>query len=304
MTCPPDSVALPGGSERSAADLQRRTLAPFGRRRAEVLDVRPVGAYLVVAVADPVAVFPRPGQFYMLASAERWGGGESERPFLPRAFSVMRVGPTTSDTPVLEFMLEDVGPGTRRLAELQAGERLWLAGPLGLGFELPPPSVPVVLVAGGVGLAPLVMLDDLFEDQGRERQALVGFRDGAHAAGSELIRAPQVSTDDGSVGRRGLVTEALDAVLSTETGAWVYACGPPPMLEGVRRLSAGHQVRCQLALEAGMACGFGACFGCVIATRQGYRRVCVDGPVFDARELETVLVSGHDGHPRSAARHA
>ena len=110
------------------AEAGRRTLAPFGRRRLEVTGRRTVGAYVVLEAADPDGPPPRPGQFYMLAAAERWGGGVDERPFLPRAFSVLRAHDRH-----LEFMLEDVGPGTARLCELEAGDGLWVTGPLGPG---------------------------------------------------------------------------------------------------------------------------------------------------------------------------
>ena len=102
----------------------------------------------------------------------------------------------------------------------------------------------------------------------------------------------QVVTDDGSVGREAMVTELLREHLDEQSAAVVYACGPPPMLEAVRALCAEREVPAQLALESGMACGYGACFGCVVPTREGYVRLCVDGPVIDAGELETALVPG------------
>ena len=122
---------------------------------------------------------------------------------------------------------------------------------------------------------------------------LLGFRSAAHAQAAALFGAgPQVVTDDGSVGRQALVTELLAAELDTEARATVYACGPPPMLEAVRALCAERDVPAQLAMESGMACGFGACFGCVVPTSNGYVRLCVDGPVIDAAVLETALVAG------------
>jgi NAD(P)H-flavin reductase len=99
-------------------------------------------------------------------------------------------------------------------------------------------------------------------------------------------------TDDGSVGRQALVTEVLATELDRDARATVYACGPPAMLEAVRALCAERDVPAQLAMESGMACGFGACFGCVVPTRNGYVRLCVEGPVLDAEELETALVAG------------
>jgi NAD(P)H-flavin reductase len=106
--------------------------------------------------------------------------------------------------------------------------------------------------------------------------------------GAALLREPRVATDDGSTGHHGLVTELLSAELDADAHAHVYACGPPAMLEAVRALTAERDVPAQLALESGMACGFGACFGCVVATRDGYVRLCVDGPVLDASRLEAV----------------
>jgi dihydroorotate dehydrogenase electron transfer subunit len=262
--------------------------APFGRRRARVLATRIVGAYRILSVEDPAAAWPSPGQFYMLATARRWGAGEAERPFLPRAFSHMRALSGAGPGATLEFMLEEVGPGTRRLAELRQGEDMWLTGPLGQGFKQPAPPAQPILVGGGVGLAPLVTLQEELGAAGIRAPLLAGFRDAAHAEGATLADAPLVATDDGSVGHHGPVTELLAAALERDANARVYACGPPRMLEAVRCLLAERGVPGQLALESGMACGYGACFGCVVATREGLRRVCVEGPVFDAAELEAV----------------
>jgi NAD(P)H-flavin reductase len=257
-----------------------RTLAPFGRRRLPVVARREHGAYVVLSVADPEGPAPDPGQFAMLAAVERWGGGADERPFLPRAFSVAR----RHDDGTLEFLLEDVGPGTERLAELDAGDELWLLGPLGRGFAPPRQARRPILVGGGVGIAPLA----IWQDALGAALVLLGFRDAAHAEGAELLKDARVATDDGSRGHCGLVTELLAAELGRDPHGEVYACGPPPMLEAVRALCAEHDVPAQLALESGMACGFGACFGCVVPTRDGYVRLCVDGPVLDAVDLESV----------------
>ena len=263
----------------------RRTPAPFGRRRLRVAERHELGAYVILAAPDPDGPVPRPGQFYMLAAAERWGGGADERPFLPRAFSVLRVIDGR-----LHFMLEDVGPGTARLCELGAGDGLWATGPLGLGFGPPSEDRRALLCGGGVGTAPLAIWQDELLAAGLPAPALLGFRDGAHAEGAALLANPRVATDDGSAGEHhGLVTDLLAAELDAEPHATVYACGPPPMLEAVRALCAARGVPAQLALEAGMACGFGACFGCVVPTRDGgYVRLCVDGPVLDAAALAEV----------------
>jgi dihydroorotate dehydrogenase electron transfer subunit len=243
-----------------------------------VVGRREYGAYVVISVADPDGPAPEPGQFAMLAAAERWGGGADERPFLPRAFSVAR----RHADGTLDFLLEDVGPGTNRLAELDAGDDVWLLGPLGRGFAPPRAGRRPVLVGGGVGIAPLAILQDAL---GPSTLALLGFRDAHHAEGAALLPTPRVATDDGSAGHHGLVTELLATELEQ---AEVFACGPPPMLEAVRALCAEHDVPAQLALESGMACGFGACFGCVVPTSNGYVRLCVDGPVLDAAVLEAI----------------
>jgi NAD(P)H-flavin reductase len=259
-----------------------RTLAPPGRRLAEVTSRKRVGAYVVLSCDDPDGPAPDPGQFYMLAAAERWGGGDDERPYLPRAFSVMR----RHDDGTLDFMLEDVGPGTARLAALRPGDGLWLLGPLGRGFAPPRDGRRPILAGGGVGAAPLAIWSDAL---GPSALVLLGFRDAAHADGAALIPGARVATDDGSAGHHGFVTDLLRSELAADPRATVYACGPPPMLETVRALCAELDVPAQLALESGMACGFGACFGCVVPTRGGYVRLCVDGPVLDAADLDHVV---------------
>ena len=263
-----------------------RTVAPFGRRTLRIAERRVVGAYVVLVAEDPGGPRPRAGQFYMLAAAQRWGGGAEERPFLPRAFSVLRA---RSDPPALAFMLEAVGPGTERLCELEPGDGLDVTGPLGLGFPDPTDDRRAQLCGGGVGTAPLAIWQDELLARGEPAPALLGFRDAEHAPGAALLHNARVATDDGSHGHHGLVTDLLADELDSWPAAVVYACGPPPMLEAVRALCAERDVPCQLALEAGMACGFGACFGCVVALRAGgYLRLCVDGPVLDGALLAEV----------------
>ncbi|MFL5781094.1 MAG: dihydroorotate dehydrogenase electron transfer subunit [Thermoleophilaceae bacterium] len=260
---------------------ERRTLAPFGRRAAPVEANERLGAYRLVSVRDEGGPAPRPGQFYMLATERGWGG-DGERPYLPRAFSHARA----REEGGLDFLLEAVGPGTARLAEARVGERLLLVGPLGIGFERTDRDA--LLVGGGIGAAPILALSDEIDGQ-----VMLGFRSAEHAAAASLFGGePALATDDGSAGRRALVTELLREALDAASAPTVYACGPPPMLEAVRALCAEREVPAQLALESGMACGYGACFGCVVPTRSGYVRLCVDGPVLDAADLESALVPG------------
>jgi dihydroorotate dehydrogenase electron transfer subunit len=248
-----------------------------------VTAVERLGAYHLITALDPEGPpDPRPGQFYMLAAAERWGGGGDERPYLPRAFSHARAREGR-----LSFLLEAIGPGTERLAELEEGEGLHLVGPLGVGWR---PGTRPLLVGGGIGAAPLLCLQD---DLGPEHPVLLGFRSAGHAKAASLFAgAPEVATDDGSAGRRGLVTDLLREQLDADPAATVFACGPPAMLEAVRTLCAERAVPAQLALESGMACGYGACFGCVVPTKAGYVRLCVDGPVLDGDMLESAIFAG------------
>lgn len=250
-----------------------RQQAPFGRRRCVVATCRQVGAYTMLGLVDRSGVEPAPGQFYMLAAEKAWGAGEDERPFLPRAFSAMG-----ANDGQLWFMLEDVGPGTRRLTDMKKGEGVWITGPLGHGFTAPPEGARPVLVAGGIGLPPMVAWSRALAAEGVAHELLLGFRDAAHAAVASSFDA-RIATDDGSVGHHGFVTELIPE------DAYVYACGPPGLLEAIRRMG----MPAQLALESGMACGFGACFGCVTPLAAGgYARVCVDGPVFAAAALAEV----------------
>jgi dihydroorotate dehydrogenase electron transfer subunit len=275
-----------------------------------VTAVERLGAYSLITALDAGGPpDPRPGQFYMLAATERWGGGVDERPYLPRAFSHARAREGR-----LAFLLEAVGPGTERLAGLCPGEGLNVVGPLGVGWRPPEPGTRPLLVGGGIGAAPLLCLQDELAgegvdlgesdvdgDIGGKRNArggsapsvLLGFRSSAHAQAASLFAGePELATDDGSAGRHGLVTDLLRDELEADPAATVFACGPPPMLEAVRALCAERGVPAQLALESGMACGFGACFGCVVPTKAGYIRLCVDGPVLDADALESAVFPG------------
>jgi dihydroorotate dehydrogenase electron transfer subunit len=289
--------------------------AHLGRRLLTVIGMDELGAYRILRTGDPggpddtaagalgtdggssAGWAPAPGQFAMLAAVERWGGGAGERPYLPRAFSIARRINGES-----HFLLEDVGPGTRRLCELRAGDQLWALGPLGRGFQLGGRDLDTrraLLVGGGVGIAPLAILQDTLAAAAPTTQVdvLLGFRDRARADGAALLSGAVLATDDGSVGHHGLVTDLLAAELDRDPHAIVYACGPAGMLEGIRAMCAERHTPAQLALEAGMACGFGACFGCVVPRRGGgYLRVCVDGPVIDAADLEHV-----DRHAGAAA---
>ena len=265
------------------------TQAPFGRRLLRVIKNEQLGAYNMIWVGDPDGPAPEPGQFYMLATEAGWGGADG-RPYLPRAFSFARCNDAA-----LAFLLEAIGPGTERLAAADPGDGIWVTGPLGIGFTPPERGRPL-LVGGGIGAAPLLALlggsDPGWEGSDPSDCVLLGFRSAEYAEASKYFPDAQIATDDGSVGLHGFVTELLREELDRDGDATIYACGPPPMLEAVRAIAAEREVPAQLAMESGMACGFGACMGCVVPTRNGYVRLCVDGPVVDAAELESAWVPG------------
>jgi dihydroorotate dehydrogenase electron transfer subunit len=266
-----------------------RVLAPFGRRRCRVSVNEGVGSYRLVGAEDPDGPAPLPGQFYMLAATRDWGDGAAQRPYLGRAFSVCRVRGGRRD-----FLVDDIGPGTGRLARLGPGEDLWLVGPLGIGFSHPATvrsndheGTKALLVGGGIGIAPLVIWKEALQEAGTPAQTMVGFRTAEHCDAAELLGdAVALATDDGSVGHHGLVTELLGRELERSSDQVVYACGPPRMLEAVRSICAELSAPAELAMEEAMACGFGACYGCVVRTRDGYRRLCVDGPVVRGSDLD------------------
>jgi NAD(P)H-flavin reductase len=245
------------------------------------------GVYRLVGVEDhPRAPLPLPGQFYMLAAAGPWGLGATQRPYLARAFSVCR----TRDSR-LEFLVDSIGPGTVRLSRLQPDEAVWLVGPLGIGFSEPaavkPGAAGALLVGGGIGIAPLVIWGEALRDAGIETRGILGFRTREYSGAASLLGDDvELATDDGSAGHHGLVTDLLEQELDRREQPVVYACGPPRMLESVRRICAARSVAVELALEEAMACGFGACYGCVVRTRDGYRRLCVDGPVIRGSDLD------------------
>jgi dihydroorotate dehydrogenase electron transfer subunit len=213
-----------------------------------------------------------PGQFAMLRAE---GGPGHTDPLLPRPMAVFR-----GDARALEFRFKVVGRGTARLAQLRPGARVSLLGPLGRGF--PPGDGPALLVGGGTGIASLY---ELAQRLGRAARVVLGARTAAEVLALEdfekLPVALTVTTEDGSRGTRGRVTDALEL----PPGLTVYACGPDAMMRAVAARAAAAGLRCFVSLESPMACGFRICLGCAVRTPDGIRYVCHDGPVFDAAEL-------------------
>jgi dihydroorotate dehydrogenase electron transfer subunit len=216
------------------------------REALSVLAVEPVGPYSLLRVARGGLDPGRPGQFFMLAAPER---------VLPRPMSLCAAPPGE-----LWFLIDPIGPGTRALCAVGRGDALHVLGPLGNGFRLDVERP--LLVGGGIGIAPLPYLSEAL---GRP-PAVLGFRSARHAEAAALVPNVEVVLEP------TLVTEAMPS------GYDVLACGPEPMLDAVAALAPGAQ----LAWEAPMACGYGACYGCVVEVDGELKRLCLEGPVLVA----------------------
>ena len=178
------------------------------------------------------------------------------------------------------LLVEARGPGSERLTGVEVGDTLEIAGPLGVGFPVAGTSS-ALLVGGGIGCAPLQFLAERLAAGGAAVAAAFGFRDGrqARVAAAFDLQPLWVATEDGSIGRRGLVTAVLDD-LDVHPGTRVFCCGPFAMVGAVQRWALQRRLEGFASLEAHMACGSGSCHGCVVGTTEGYLRVCSEGPVF------------------------
>lgn len=249
---------------------------------AQLLSIRPLAqGYSVLTLEAPaIAAEARPGQFVHVRIPTL---AESR---LRRPFSIYDADPATGR---LFVLYKVVGFGTRHLAALPEGTVLQVLGPIGSPFPLEPEGIPY-LVGGGYGVAPLWFLATRLPRRGI---LFVGGRTAADILETDRFRAAgwevRVATQDGSQGVKGLVTEPLDAALAENPQAELYACGPDGMLRAVGERAIRHGIRGWLSLDKHMVCGVGACLACVqkVRTAEGERlaRVCVDGPVFEARDI-------------------
>jgi len=272
--------------------------------RATVAGNDPVGQnYWRLRLSLQISFRPHPGQFAMLRPSDQL------EPIFRRAFVFYRVSGSETTTEC-EFIYKVAGRGTQQLRRARPGDAVDFLGPLGRGFcyeGLSAATGDILLVSGGVGLPALYLLADelvgrdiplrLFhgEATARPEMTFACLRDFAQLLGEGAIVC---TTEDGSFGQKGLVTQALEAELGRRPTPPVslYACGPVPMLREVARLAQEHRIPAQMSVEAPMGCGFGVCLGCVIPVRDRdgnrvrFKRVCVEGPVFSADEL---LWDGH-----------
>lgn len=252
---------------------------------AEVLGNVAVGAYRHLTLVTPgLAELARPGQFVALSV----GDGTSSM-LLRRSFSIHRVSPAGTYGGTTEVVVAAHGPGTRALTALEPGESVSVIGPLGRGFPLPSHPVPCILVGGGYGSAPLFWLAEQLRERGCAVEMVLGAASADRLFGVVEARrvadGVSVTTDDGSAGTRGWVSDVLPDLI-TRTGAGVlYGCGPMGMLRSMSEIADAHGIIAQVAVEEAMACGVGICMTCVmpVTDAQGTTKMvrsCLEGPVF------------------------
>jgi dihydroorotate dehydrogenase electron transfer subunit len=264
--------------------------------RAKITENTPVnkGHNLLVLSPDDIPQHPLPGQFYMI------GTDFSYDPLLKRPFSIFRYNPPSPPfskggmggfSGELQFLYRIKGKGTERMKEMKKGDTVNLLGPLGNGYPMPGKNLIPVLIAGGMGIASLFPLAEKLSGNvhflygARTSDELLMLSELKGLVKKELI----ISTDDGSEGTKGMIIDILDNFFtrhsSLVTRYLLYACGPSPMLEAVSKFAAEKGIKGYISMEENMACGVGACLGCAVKTKKGYKRICKEGPVFPIEDI-------------------
>ena len=230
----------------------------------------------------------KPGQFLMLSLPGR-------HPFLRRPFSIHRLIEKNGTVVGVELLYKVVGELTGILADVKKGELVDILGPLGNGFLFKNSFRRIFIVAGGIGVAPMLFFALHLRSKGFDLcrcTLFIGGRgqkdilcaDTFADMGAEVL----IATEDGSHGKKGLVTDLLNIRLKKDVADIIYACGPVPMLKQVARIALLDGIKCQVSTESVMACGVGACLGCAVKVKNSsdkYMHVCVDGPVFDSTDF-------------------
>jgi len=253
------------------------------QQKAKIIANKKVGpAYFeMILAAGGISRAAYPGQFVQVKVSD------SCQPLLRRPLGIHRV----SGANIL-LLYEVLGPATKILAKRKAGEFLDILGPLGNGFDCGVGGQPPVLVAGGMGVAPLLFLAEKLKRL--KPLVLIGARSKAQILCEKEFKklgcSVKIATDDGSQGFKGKVTDLLRKVLlensrTRELKNSIYTCGPRPMLKEISKIAKNYRIPAQVSLEEHMSCGIGACLGCVVNTKAGFQRVCKEGPVFNTDEV-------------------
>lgn len=234
--------------------------------------------YRLSVDARPLVKKFLPGQFVNVRVSDGY------EPLFRRPFSIHR------GKKHIEIFYEAVGKGTAMLSQKKQGEFVDILGPLGNSFSMPAKEVKqIILIAGGVGLAPFLALTDFVKKKKVSMVLLYGGRDKEHVCPMNDFKKNgcqiHIATEDGSVGLRGRVDKLFSNIEPSKGETFIYTCGPKPMMKAVQDFALNNKIKGQASCESFMACGTGTCLGCVIKTTLGYKTVCYDGPVFNLEEI-------------------
>jgi len=246
--------------------------------------------YLMKLKAPEIAQEALPGQFIHIKCSK------DNYPLLRRPLSIHRIDKEKGE---IFILFQAVGEGTKLLAQRAVGDDLDIVGPIGDGFNIYPESKKIMIIGGGMGVAPLLALCEESIRQCKEVRVLIGALKKELVIGEESIRnlgaKVDIATEDGSYQYKGLVTNLAEEVISEWLPDQIFSCGPKPMLQKIDQLAENKNINCQVSLEERMACGIGACLGCVCKVKTKdkkedkvkyeYKRVCVDGPIFEGSEV-------------------
>ena len=258
---------------------------------APIVSNKRVGQYhqIIINIED-VAATCKPGNFVAISV-----GGDSSRMVLRRAFAISRVSTSTTVGGTMELIVAPHGQGSKWLCAQGEGVVLDLVAPLGTAFGIPTEPVPVLLVGGGYGSAPLFGLAELLNSRGCRVDMLLGASTGskiyAPMEGKRAVNSMRIYTEDGSMGVAGRVTDPIAEIIKDLNVAVIYSCGPMPMLAAITTIADQFDVVHQCAVEESMACGVGICMTCVLPVENedgsiSNLRSCIDGPVMDGSKVQ------------------
>ncbi len=258
---------------------------------APIVSNKRVGQYhqIIINIGD-VAATCKPGNFVAISV-----GGDSSRMVLRRAFAISRVSTSTTVGGTMELIVAPHGQGSKWLCAQGEGVVLDLVAPLGTAFGIPTEPVPVLLVGGGYGSAPLFGLAELLNSRGCRVDMLLGASTGskiyAPMEGKRAVNSMRIYTEDGSMGVAGRVTDPIAEIIKDLNVAVIYSCGPMPMLAAITKIADQFEVVHQCAVEESMACGVGICMTCVLPVENedgsiSNLRSCIDGPVMDGSKVQ------------------
>ena len=260
------------------------------QRDVEIISNKRVGAYHhMVFAAGEMAAAARPGNFVAISV-----GGSNSSMILRRAFAIYRASDRGQYGGTIELVVAPHGQGSRWLTSLHIHDRVNMVGPLGTHFGIPAEPVSALLVGGGYGSAPLFGLAEVLKERGCRVDMVLGASVAgkiyAPLEGKRSVNSLTITTEDGSAGTQGRVTDVLPALITKNGTEIIYSCGPMAMLEAVEKVSQQHNAMHQCAVEESMACGIGICMTCVLPVRDDkgvikMMRSCIDGPVMDGERV-------------------